>query len=84
MQSGELAMNALDKTGGDVSVFRNDAGEIVRPMSPLQGPMPQQASFGSHGYDMHPQKFVRLVGYQISEAANHRAALYERPQPKAA
>jgi hypothetical protein len=24
--------------------------------------MSQQSSFGTHGYDIHPQKFVRLVG----------------------
>jgi hypothetical protein len=29
---------------------------------PVQGPMSQQSAFGSHGYDIHPQKFVRLVG----------------------
>jgi hypothetical protein len=29
---------------------------------PVQGPMSQQSASGSHGYDIHPQKFVRLVG----------------------
>jgi hypothetical protein len=29
---------------------------------PVQGPMSQQSTFGAHGYDIHPQKFVRLVG----------------------
>jgi hypothetical protein len=28
----------------------------------VQGPMLQQAALGSHGYDIHPQQFVRLVG----------------------
>jgi hypothetical protein len=28
----------------------------------VQGPMSQQTALGSHGYDIHPQKFVRLVG----------------------
>jgi hypothetical protein len=31
---------------------------------PVQGPMSQQSTFGAHGYDIHPQKFVRLVGCQ--------------------
>ncbi|MGA7804459.1 hypothetical protein [Bradyrhizobium sp.] len=68
----------VDKAGSDLSAFRRNA-----PV-PAQGPMSQQASFGSHGYDMHPQTFVRLVGYQTSEAAEHQAAFYERAQPKAA
>ena len=29
---------------------------------PVQGPMSQQSAFGSNAYDIHPQKFVRLVG----------------------
>jgi hypothetical protein len=36
---------------------------------PVQGPMSQQSAFGSHGYDIHPQKFVRLVGCHPSNAA---------------
>jgi hypothetical protein len=30
------------------------------------GPMPQQGSMGGHGHEMHPQKFVQLVGCHIS------------------
>lgn len=87
-----LNKRAMDEAAGEVSAFRR--GD--RAQSPLQGliqgsvqgsiqgPMSQQASFGSHGYDMHPQKFVRLVGYQTSEAANHQAAPHGPPQPKAA
>jgi hypothetical protein len=30
----------------------------------VQGPMSQQTVLGSHGYDIHPQKFVRLVGWR--------------------
>jgi hypothetical protein len=26
------------------------------------GPMCQQSPLGAHGYDMHPQEFVRLIG----------------------
>jgi hypothetical protein len=33
-----------------------------------RGPMSQQAVFGSHGYDIHPQTFVRLVGCHPSNA----------------
>ena len=32
--------------------------------TPAQHPMSQQSAFGSHGYDMHPQEFVRLSGCQ--------------------
>jgi hypothetical protein len=37
-----------------------------------QGPMSQQE--GSHGYEMYPQKFVRLVGCHDLNAAKHEAA----------
>jgi hypothetical protein len=30
------------------------------------GPMPQQGSMGGHGHEMHPQKFVQLVGCHVS------------------
>lgn len=33
------------------------------------GPMPQQDAVGSHGHEMHPQKFVQLVGCHDSNAA---------------
>jgi hypothetical protein len=39
-----------------------------------QGPMSQQDVAGSHGYEMHPQKFVRLVGCHDLNAAKHEAA----------
>jgi len=26
------------------------------------GPMLQQSALGAHGYEMHPQEFVRLIG----------------------
>jgi hypothetical protein len=38
-----------------------------------QGPMLLQDAVGSHGHDMHPQKFVRLVGCHDSNAAKHGA-----------
>jgi hypothetical protein len=40
----------------------------------VQRPMSQQAAFGSHGYDIYPQTFVRLVGCHQSNAAKSEAA----------
>ena len=39
------------------------------------GPMSRQDVFDAHGYDMHPQKLVRLVGCHESgaEAIKHPA-----------
>jgi hypothetical protein len=31
--------------------------------------MPQQTAFGSHGYDVYPQTFVRLIGCHPSNTA---------------
>jgi hypothetical protein len=36
---------------------------------PVQGPMSQQDAADCHGHDMHPQKFVRLVGCHESNGA---------------
>ncbi|CCE08970.1 conserved hypothetical protein [Bradyrhizobium sp. STM 3843] len=36
----------------------------VGAVGQIQIPMSQQSPFGSHGYDMHPQGFVRLSGCQ--------------------
>jgi hypothetical protein len=30
------------------------------------GPMSQQDAVGSHGHEMYPQEFVRLVGVMVS------------------
>jgi hypothetical protein len=38
-----------------------------------QGPMSQQDAAGSHGHEMHPQKFVRLVGCHDLNAGKHEA-----------
>jgi hypothetical protein len=38
------------------------------------GPMSQQDATDCHGHDMHPQKFVRLVGCHDSNPARDRAA----------
>jgi hypothetical protein len=37
------------------------------------GPMSQQATGDSHGHEIHPQKFVRLVGCHESNAGRHDA-----------
>jgi hypothetical protein len=42
----------------------------------VQGPMSQQGSVGLHGYDIHPQKFVRLIGCHLSNTPK-----YEAPRP---
>jgi len=39
-----------------------------------QRPMSQQDAADSHGHEMHPQKFVRLVGCHESDAARHETA----------
>ena len=41
---------------------------------PVQGPMSQQDAADCHGHDMHPQKFVRLVGCHESNPAQHQSA----------
>jgi len=44
------------------------------PIADSQGPMSQQDAADCHGHDMHPQKFVRLIGCHESNAARHDAA----------
>ena len=39
-----------------------------------QGPMSQQDAAGAQGHEMHPQKFVRLVGYHDPDAGKHDVA----------
>ena len=47
------------------SLTRNIADGVLDPVDkPAQHPMSQQSALGSHGYDMHPQEFVRLSGCQ--------------------
>jgi len=50
-----------------------DGGIPGQVPGPAQGPMSQQSAFGSHGYDIHPQKFVRLVGCHQSNATKYDA-----------
>src|SRR6201988_2667233 len=49
-----------------------------------QGPMSQQGATDSHGHDMHPQKFVRLVGCHESHPVSHVSAhrLHRFPAPR--
>lgn len=40
-------------------------GPVLGPaLGPVQTPMTLQSAYGWHGYDMHPQEFVRLSGCQ--------------------
>ena len=53
--------------------------ELQQKKDPLpgggaQGPMSQQDAADCHGHEMHPQKFVRLVGCHESNAAHRQAA----------
>jgi hypothetical protein len=54
-------------------------GPVERPQkqNPIDGgfqrPMSQQDAADSHGHEMHPQKFVRLVGCHESNAGRHEA-----------
>jgi hypothetical protein len=41
---------------------------------PVQIPMSRQSLLGSHGYDMHPQEFVRLSGCQEQRLPKKEAA----------
>ena len=42
-----------------------------------QGPMPQQDAAEAHGHEMHPQKFVRLVGCHDLNAGKHDAGWHQ-------
>ncbi|CCD96418.1 conserved hypothetical protein [Bradyrhizobium sp. ORS 375] len=55
-------MTAL--TTGIEPVRTKSAGRVAGRNSPAQAPMSQQNTFGCHGYDIHPQEFVRLSGCQ--------------------
>jgi hypothetical protein len=52
-------------------------GPVERPQKQnpidVQRPMSQQDAADSHGHEMHPQKFVRLVGCHESNAGRHEA-----------
>lgn len=54
-------------------------GPSLEPvLGPVQTPMTLQSAFGWHGYDMHPQEFVRLSGCQ--ECAAEKIARAESSQ----
>jgi hypothetical protein len=44
--------------------------------SGAQAPMSQQDAADSHGHEMHPQKFVRLVGCHETNTGRHQAAYH--------
>lgn len=56
-------MAALD-TGLEPVRGSSTKGSAAAADAPAQVPMSQQNVLGSHGYDMHPQEFVRLSGCQ--------------------
>ena len=47
--------------------------DVIEQMD-VQGPMPQQDMDYYHGHEMHPQKFVRLVGCHEVNPAGHEGA----------
>jgi hypothetical protein len=56
-------MTALN-TGLEPARGSSSAGGVDAAAKPAQVPMAQQNAFGSHGYDMYPQKLIRLSGCQ--------------------
>ncbi len=42
--------------------------------SAVQRPMPLQDFADCHGHDMHPQKFIQLVGCHESNGSGHKAS----------
>jgi hypothetical protein len=55
-------------------VQRSQASGISAGRPAVQIPMSQQSLLGSHGYDMHPQEFVRLSGCQEQRLREKEAA----------
>jgi hypothetical protein len=53
---------------GSVPAEFSRTRDIVEQLG-VQGPMPQQDMDGCHGHEMHPQKFLRLVGCHESNPA---------------
>jgi hypothetical protein len=47
---------------------------VVMADRAVQGPMPQQHGVGFDGHEMHPQKFVQLVGCHDQHAGKHPTA----------
>ena len=48
-------------------------GDVIADSGAL-GPMPQQDALDSHGHEMHPQRFVQLVGCHASSAERQEGA----------
>ena len=49
---------------------------VETPGCGAQRPMSQQDVAGSHGHEMYPQKFVRLIGCHDLNAGKHEAAYH--------
>jgi hypothetical protein len=72
----------INPSAKELSMIASNMGRV--PVSPkqkqmtddcrAQGPMSQQDAAGSHGREMHPQKFVRLVGCHESNAGKQEVA----------
>jgi hypothetical protein len=72
----------INPSAKELSMIASNMGRV--PVSPkqkqmtddcgAQGPMSQQDAGGSHGREMHPQEFVRLVGCHESNAGKQEAA----------
>jgi hypothetical protein len=69
-QAKELSM--MSSNMGSIRTEIPQETDVIADGEP-QGPMLQQDAVGSHGHEMHPQKFVRLVGCHDSNAAKHEA-----------
>ena len=52
-------------------------GKVEAANCGARGPMSQQDAAGSHGHEMHPQKFVRLVGCHDLIAGKHEAGWHQ-------
>lgn len=51
------------------------ASAVDAAAAPVQIPMSQQNVLGGHGYDMHPQEFIRLSGCQELKLREKKRAL---------
>jgi len=60
-------------TVGSVSTQFSRKRDIFKQLG-VQGPMPQQEMDSYHGHEMHPQKFLRLVGCHDSNPSRTEVA----------
>lgn len=62
----------IPSNGGPVPAELSQKTDMIDCDAP--GPMPQQEVGDFHGHEMHPQKFVRLVGCHESTAEKPEGA----------